>query len=106
MVLFGHAVTVWVAPSISPDVRKSIYAIAVLVRWSVSLGASVGLTALIYHLGVPARYLGDASKREWRGMGQGGILMPQAWIPTLPGAVVATAMWFFTTLAFGWYVTR
>ena len=25
---------------------------------------------------------------------------------TLPGAVVATVMWFVTTLLFGWYVTR
>ncbi len=24
----------------------------------------------------------------------------------LPGAIAATAMWFLTTLAFGWYVTR
>jgi membrane protein len=24
----------------------------------------------------------------------------------VPGAVLATGMWFLTTLAFGWYVTR
>jgi membrane protein len=24
----------------------------------------------------------------------------------LPGALVATALWFLTTLVFGWYVTR
>jgi membrane protein len=28
------------------------------------------------------------------------------WWAVLPGAVAATAMWFLTTLAFGWYVTR
>jgi membrane protein len=33
-------------------------------------------------------------------------LTPRAWRVILPGAIVATAMWFFTTLAFGWYVTR
>ena len=37
---------------------------------------------------------------------QQSILLPGAWIPVLPGAVVATAMWFATTLVFGWYVTR
>ena len=30
----------------------------------------------------------------------------QSWHRTLPGAVAATVMWFLTTLAFGWYVTR
>ena len=30
----------------------------------------------------------------------------RAWHRILPGAVMATAMWFLTTLAFGWYVTR
>ena len=33
-------------------------------------------------------------------------LPPRAWHTVLPGAVMATAMWFLTTLAFGWYVTR
>jgi membrane protein len=121
LVVFGHTVTEWLAPSIGPDVRESIYTVALLVRWSVALGASVGLIALIYHLGVPHRngnvppngsgslakpgqtHAVGATKLD--GVGQ-ALLMPQAWIPTLPGAVVATAMWFLTTLAFGWYVTR
>src|ERR1017187_9188249 len=32
--------------------------------------------------------------------------VPRPWHTILPGAVMATAMWFLTTLAFGWYVTR
>ncbi|HXE07027.1 MAG TPA: YihY/virulence factor BrkB family protein [Acidobacteriaceae bacterium] len=31
---------------------------------------------------------------------------PRRWHTVLPGAMMATAMWFLTTLAFGWYVTR
>ena len=31
---------------------------------------------------------------------------PRRWHTVLPGAIMATAMWFLTTLAFGWYVTR
>jgi membrane protein len=109
MVMFGHAVTVWVAPNISPDVRASVYVIAVIIRWSVSLGASVGLIALIYRLGVPGnfgvrRYL--PRKQRSLSPAEASILTPQSWLPTLPGAIVATAMWFLTTLAFGWYVTR
>jgi membrane protein len=30
----------------------------------------------------------------------------QPWRRVLPGAIAATAMWFLTTLSFGWYVTR
>jgi membrane protein len=114
LVVFGHTVTAWIAPIISPDVRASVYAVALLIRWSVALGASVGLITLIYHLGIPqtpARTTapGEASRlRNPLGVlqNQAAMLTPQAWIPTLPGAVVATAMWFLTTLAFGWYVTR
>jgi hypothetical protein len=40
--------------SIGPEVRAPIYAVTLLIRWVVALGASVGLIALIYHLGVPA----------------------------------------------------
>ena len=39
--------------------------------------------------------------------GECPIALPaRSWRASLPGAVVATALWFFTTLAFGWYVTR
>jgi membrane protein len=109
LVMFGHEVTAWVAPSISPDVRRSVYAFALLVRWSVSLGASVGLIALIYRLGVPGRFgvrKYIVRKPNPLAAAEASILTPQSWIPTIPGAVVATAMWFLTTLAFGWYVTR
>jgi membrane protein len=112
LVVFGHTVTAWIAPIISPYFRESIYIVALLVRWSVALGASVGLIALIYHLGIPQpannpeRQHGPDGRPLGMLQGQAAILAPSAWIPTLPGAVVATAMWFLTTLAFGWYVTR
>jgi membrane protein len=115
LVVFGHTVTAWIAPTIGPDARASIYAIALLIRWGVALGASVGLIALIYHLGIPQPPATPGNPKTARGLranplgafhSQAAILAPQAWIPTLPGAVVATAMWFLTTLAFGWYVTR
>ncbi len=32
--------------------------------------------------------------------------LERSWTRTLPGAILATALWFFTTLGFGWYVTR
>jgi membrane protein len=139
LVVFGHTVTAWLAESTSPDVRETVYAIALLIRWGVALGASVGLIALIYHLGVPAarsrthasagpggrstaspagrsvhlpKRLESAAVKSGKLLFEGsvldrtGVLAPQTWVPALPGALVATAMWFLTTLGFGWYVTR
>ena len=109
LVVFGHAVTMWVAANIGAVIRPWVYGIAVLVRWAVALSASVGLIALVYHLGTPERRIGVDRRQavyvEEDGQQQ-SILLPGAWIPVLPGAVVATAMWFATTLTFGWYVTR
>jgi membrane protein len=120
LIIFGHTVTGWLVSSIGPEVRAPIYAITVLIRWVVALGASVGLIALIYHLGVPAGW--PSPRRSRRGRSSREIhrrsvrsdtklalletLAPQTWRAVLPGAVLATAMWFLTTLIFGWYVTR
>ena len=120
MIIFGHAVTGWLEFSIGPEVRAPIYAVTVLIRWVVALSASVGLIALIYHLGIPNGR--PRTPREREGERPRGLqrrprrrdatstrlttLALRSWRTTLPGAVMATAMWFLTTLAFGWYVTR
>lgn len=120
MVAFGHAVTGWIAPNIGPEVRESIYAISLIVRWAVALSASVGVIALIYHLGVPDGKLGvpegwarwpsqpmrrlEITQGDEDAVGKGPV--PRSWQTVLPGAVMATALWFLTTLSFGWYVTR
>ena len=120
LVVFGHEVTMWLAYRIGPEARPWIYAITVLVRWAVALAASIGLIALIYRLGVPDVCPGEVRKRlVRRSRNQGrsgsrrespiiarGLAKGAAQRSVFPGAVMATAMWFLTTLAFGWYVTR
>jgi membrane protein len=117
LVVFGHAVTGWLASNIGPDVRASIYAIALLTRWAVALGASVGLIGLLYQLGVPSWPVSVpvllGRPRRLDELQSGGAwselttdIFPRSWRMIVPGAVMATAMWFLTTLAFGWYVTR
>jgi len=119
LVMFGHALTGWLAPSFGPEVRASIYAVTVLIRWTVALSASVGVIALIYHMGVPSQMgvprAGDGTRNIRRrriAMGNDAtaalvaLAASRSWRTILPGAVMATAMWFLTTLAFGWYVTR
>jgi membrane protein len=120
VVMFGHAVTGWLAPTIGPGVQASIYAVTVLIRWAIALGASVGVIALIYHMGVPsvvppgtgmrpgrrARSVHRLAMRHDATAALVELAAPQSWRTILPGAVMATAMWFLTTLGFGWYVTR
>lgn len=84
-VIFGQRVTVWAVRSVGETARPALLALAFAARWTIAVGAVVALTALIYGIGTPHR---------------------QTWRQTLPGAVVATALWFLSTLAFGWYVTR
>ena len=106
LVVFGHTVSQWLVASIGPEARAPIYAATLLLRWAIAVGASVGLIALLYHMGVPG---GRAAVAEEHGGGQ--LASPDApvapgWWSILPGAVLATALWFPATLIFGWYVTR
>lgn len=85
LVVFGHLMTLWLGAHVMESIRTIVYIFAVLLRWGIVLTGSVGLIALQYHMGTPKR---------------------QSWPGVLPGAIVATALWFLTTLIFGWYVTR
>jgi membrane protein len=85
LVVFGQLITMRVADMLASELQTAFFGIATAARWIVSLAGVVGLTALIFHMGTPKR---------------------QSWLRMLPGALVATVLWFLTTLVFGWYVTR
>jgi len=85
LVVFGHFLTEWATLHLMPFALAPVYIFALLLRWCVELIGSIGIIALIYHMGSP---------------------MQQSWKRVLPGAVVSTIMWFLSTLIFGWYVTR
>jgi membrane protein len=55
------------------------------VRWAIGILASIACIGLIYHHGVPRT---------------------QSWRRILPGATMATFLWFPATMLFGWYVTH
>lgn len=55
------------------------------IRWSIASLTSVGVIALIYHNAVPRT---------------------QPWHTVIPGATVATAIWFAATWLFGWYLQQ
>ena len=85
LVMFGRILTEWAAAYLVSGMRPVFFALALAARWIISLGGVAGLTASIYHFGTPVR-------------------RPR--FESVPGAVMATALWFVSTLAFGWYVTR
>jgi membrane protein len=85
LVVFGRFMTEWLAAYLWKDVQPVFLAVALAIRWTIALAGVVGLTAMIYHY---------------------GCVSPRRKLEALPGAVVATAMWFVSTIAFGWYVTR
>lgn len=85
LVLFGHFLAAGLAGYGSAQASGAIYVIAVSLRWLVAVMGSVGLIAILYKLGTPMRL---------------------SWRATLPGALLATTLWFASTLVFGWYVTR
>jgi membrane protein len=101
LVMFGHFVTVWLA-GLVPNETTSVYVLALVIRWAVALGASVGLIALIFYIGTPEHRArtSDTPKES------ADTRQRLSWSRALPGAIVATLMWFLTTLAFGLYVTR
>ena len=53
------------------------------IRWIIATLTSIAVIALIYHNAVPRT---------------------QPWHSVLPGATLATALWFLSTLGFGWYL--
>jgi membrane protein len=85
LVVFGHIITDWIAAHLGSSIRGTIFVATFTLRWVIAFTGSVGIIALLYHLGTPLR---------------------QPWRTVVPGAITATAMWFLTTLVFGWYVTR
>jgi membrane protein len=106
LVVFGHLATVLLARDISPTFRPTVYVIAFILRWFIALAGSTAIIAVIYHLGTDlTRHMREhlqpfvrepwyLLRRDW------------SWSASLPGAAVATVLWFLSTLLFGYYVTR
>lgn len=113
LVIFGHFVSSWLTMDMGASARILILTIAFVVRWTVALASSIFVIAVTYHMGIPPAGLSageelSASDQLWGSLRTVRAMstMERSWKRTLPGATVATAMWFLTTFAFGWYVTR
>ncbi|HEX4322207.1 MAG TPA: YihY/virulence factor BrkB family protein [Acidobacteriaceae bacterium] len=84
VLVFGQTIENWMIANSGHQLHFIVLALWRLARWSLALVTSIAVLGAVYHFGTH-------SKEHWRCI--------------LPGAVVATLIWFPVTLAFGLYVT-
>src|SRR5581483_4478702 len=83
LVAFGMQIENWMIFHAGRDLGTYILVMWTFVRWIIATITSVSVIALIYHNGVPRT---------------------QPWHRVLPGAMLASVMWFAATVLFGWYL--
>jgi membrane protein len=85
VIVFGRQIELWMIENAGHELRHIVLFFWRMARWSVALLTGVTVLTAVYHFG---------TKRT------------EHWLWVAPGAVAGTLLWFPTTLAFGWYVTR
>ena len=85
LVVFGNQIEFWLQHRAAHMIRPVILLLWLLLRWTIAIVTSIAVMALIYHNAIPKT---------------------QSWRRVLPGAVMATLLWFPSTVLFGWYVTH
>lgn len=95
---FGHAIEHWMIENSEHELRAYVIVGWRLVRWVIAMLASVLSLMVVYHFGVPREPL-PSGRRRW-------AARRVQWRETLPGAAIATATWFLSTVLYGWYVIR
>jgi membrane protein len=106
LVVFGHFLSVLLAGAMPAELQRPVYILAFIIRWTAAVTGSVGIIAVIYHLGTdPSTHVRDEIE-PWLREPWLVLRKDWSWRASLPGAAVATLLWFVSTLVFGWYVTR
>jgi membrane protein len=106
LVVFGHLISQWLAGEVTPTLRVPVLVISSVMRWTIAFAGSVGIIAVIYHLGTDLtkqmrEHLEPLLREPW-----GMLRRDWSWRASLPGAALATMFWLGSTLLFGLYVTR
>ncbi len=83
LVGFGSQIESWMVLHSDHTVGPYILLFWTAVRWLIAMITSVAVLALIYHNGLPRA---------------------QPWHRVMPGAALASGMWFVVTVVFAWYV--
>src|SRR5436853_5898318 len=85
LVAFGSRIETRILFQIGHEFGPFILLMWMAIRWVIATLTSIAVIALIYHNAVPRT---------------------QPWHSVLPGATLATGLWFGVTMLFGWYLNR
>lgn len=85
LVVFGRQIEMWMVDNAGHDLRYMLLLFWRVMRWSISLIAGIAVLSSLFHFG---------TRRK------------EHWLWVAPGAIAGTLIWFPSTLAFGFYVTR
>ena len=83
LVAFGNQIETYLSLHSSRALSAYIFLLWTAGRWAIATLTSIAVISLIYHHGLPRT---------------------QPWHRVLPGASVATGLWFTATVVFAWYV--
>ncbi len=83
LLVFGNQIEHWIAYHVGHEFGPYIVGLWTASRWILAALTSIAVIGLIYHYGVPRT---------------------QPWHRVLPGAALATVMWFVSTILFGVYL--
>lgn len=83
LVAFGNQIEAQLSQAAGKDISPYVGALWMIIRWIIAIVTSVAVMQLIYHNAVPRTL---------------------KWHTVLPGAALATTMWFPATIGFGYYV--
>jgi membrane protein len=83
LLVFGNQIEHWMAYHVGHEFDPYIVGLWTALRWIIAALTSIAVIGLIYHHGVPRT---------------------QPWHRVLPGAALATVLWFVSTILFGVYL--
>jgi len=83
LVAFGNRIETRILFELGREFGFYILLMWTMIRWLIATLTSISVIALIYHNAVPRT---------------------QPWHSVLPGATLATVLWFAVTMLFGWYL--
>jgi membrane protein len=85
LLVFGNQIEQWIVYRVGHELGPYILGLWTALRWIIAALTSIAVIGLIYHHGVPRT---------------------QPWHRVLPGSVLATVLWFASTVLFGVYLRR
>ena len=85
ILVFGNQIETWIVYRVGHELGPYILGLWTALRWIIATLTSIAVIGLIFHYGVPRT---------------------QPWHRVLPGSVLATVLWFPSTIIFGIYLRR